>query len=238
MATSGITTFNLEIHEIVEEAFERCGLDLATAYDLRSARRSLNLLLLEWANTGVNLWRLEKDTLSLIDDAHEYALDSDTIDILDAVISDSTNTDIPAERISIEEWLSYPKKDTEGWPTQYAVQKGSDALKIFVYPEPNASYTFTFWKIRYIEDVGVYSNNPNVPRRFLPALVAGLAHHIAQKNPARRVSDPSGQAAELDGVGREHRLELAQEYERLFQQAREEDRSRSSLWLLPKGRRW
>jgi hypothetical protein len=241
MATSGTYTFNLDAVDIVEEAFERCSLELRTANDMETARRSLDLLLLEWANDQVNIWTLEYATLAMVATTTSYSLPSETVDVLDAVVretSGSTNNDVPSERISIEEYLNRTDKDAAGRSVQHAIHRGRDALTLYVYPAPDKAYTFLYWKMRYVEDVGALSNNVDIPRRFLPALIAGLAYKIGEKNQAKQLlDDVTGRMKYVDGVQPQQLALLKGNYLETYQKAREEDRDRASLIATPKLRR-
>lgn len=242
MATSGTVAFNLEIHEIIEEAYENCGMDLQkmSAQRLSTARRSLDLLLQEWNNDSVNLWTLEQSTQSLSSGANSYSLAADTIDVLDAVIRDSSSIDFPLHRMSIQEYLDVPNKTQEGKPTSYAVQRGVSTPTLYVWPDPPTSpvYTLVYYRIRQIQDSGVYSNNPDVPRRFLPALVYGLSYKLALKHPPKYEIGNDGRKVQFDGVDPSHRDFLKMEYMGVFQAAKDADRERTSLYAIPSvGRR-
>ena len=134
MATSGTTTFNLDVDQVIEEAFERCGLNSRSGYDLKSARRSLNIMLAEWANRGINLWTVELRTKTLTASTSSYTLDSDLIDILEAVLytTGNTTTDVEVDRISRAEYLNISKKTTEGTPVQYFLQRGSSTPTLYL----------------------------------------------------------------------------------------------------------
>ena len=144
MATSGTTTFNLDVDQVIEEAFERCGLNSRSGYDLKSARRSLNIMLAEWANRGINLWTVELRTKTLTASTSSYTLDSDLIDILEAVLytTSNTTTDVEVDRISRAEYLNIAKKSTEAVPTQYYLLRGQSTPKLYLYPTPDAADTF------------------------------------------------------------------------------------------------
>ena len=139
MATSGTYSFTLDVIEIIEEAYERCSIELRTGYDLVTARRSLNLLLQDWSNDGINLWTLDQVELTLAADTASYALASPALDVLDATIrvSGSTDLDYALERISMEQYLQIPDKTTSGQPAQYAVEKGRSGPTVYLYPRPS-----------------------------------------------------------------------------------------------------
>ena len=187
MATSGTSTFYLDITEIAEEAFERCGLQLRTGYDLRTATRSLNLLTIEWANRGINFWTVEKISTSLTADTATLTLPTDTIDIIEHWIrtgSGETQNDLQLDRFSVSQYSSVPNKNTTGRPVNIYIDKQGAAPVAYLWPTPDKVYTFGYQRIRRIEDTGaVGSTNPDVPARFLPALVSGLAQMISQKYP-------------------------------------------------------
>jgi|TARA_R110000782_G_scaffold238322_1_gene324729 hypothetical protein len=223
MATSGTTAFNLEISEVIEEAFERCGLQSKTGYDIETARRSLNLLSLEWVNRGLNFWTVEQGTKTLTAGTSTVAMDSDTVDLIQHWIRDGSGTsqsDLPISRFSVSQYSSIPNKLTEGRPVNLYIDKQRDAPIVYFWPTPDKAYTFVYQQIRRIEDTGaVGSTNPDVPARFLPALVSGLAYMISQKYPQAFVRSP----------------ELKAEYEFQWQLAEQEDRDRASVHFVPGG---
>ena len=246
MATSGTYTFTMDNLDIIEEAFDLAGIESRTSKDLDRAIRSLELLLLEWSNDQVNLWTVDQQTVNLTSGTVSYTLDDETIDVLSAVARDTTNgnNDVPSNRISIEEYLDKPDKDIAGIPTHFSVLRGRTASTLYVWPVPdNGNWQlvfmqFVYWRMRYLQDAGGYTDNPEVPDRFLPALVAGLAWKISQKYPARYIlNQATGQPVEVDGVTKQHRDELAMEYGKLYQAAKYEDRDRASLYALPRMRR-
>ena len=219
MTTSGTTTFNLNIDEIIDEAFERCGMQITTGNQLKSARRSLNLIFLEWASRGLNLWTIEEEVLLLSNTSPEYNLPTDTVDILSAVIRDysqGTAIDISIERISRAEYLDVPNKTVLARPSQYYVQRTIQP-KVFLYPAPGAGgpYELRYYRIRRIEDAGDYTNTPDVDFRFLPCLIAGLSYQLSLKYASDRT------------VG------LKQLYEEEFARAASEDRDRASVYFVP-----
>ena len=136
MATSGTNTFDLDVDQLIEEAFERCGINSRSGYDLKSARRSLNIMLAEWANRGINLWTVELRTKTLTASTTSYTLDSDLVDILEAVLftTTDTTTDIEVDRISRAEYLNISKKSTEGTPVQYFLERGASTPTLYLYP--------------------------------------------------------------------------------------------------------
>ena len=223
MATSGTATFNLEIAEVIEEAFERCGLQSKTGYDIETARRSLNLMSLEWANRGLNFWCVEQGTASTTASTSTITLPADTVDLIEHWIREGTGTsqnDQPLSRFSVSQYSTIPNKLTEGRPVNIYIDKQGAAPVTYLWPTPDKVYTFTYQRIRRIEDTGaVGSTNPDVPARVLPALVSGLAFRISQKYPEAFVR--SG--------------ELKAEYEFQWQLAEQEDRDRASVHFVPGG---
>lgn len=223
MATSGTTTFDLDLNTIVEEAFERAGGELRTGKDLRTARRSLNLLLAEWANRGVNLWTFEEGSIPLVQGTITYTLPADTIDIMDCVVRTGTGTsqsDINISKISLSTYASIPSKNTQGRPIQVWVDRQLAAPEINVWPVPDSTgtYTFVYWKLRRLEDAGDGINTQDVPFRFLPCLVAGLAYYLAMKIP--------------DGISRIEMLKAS--YEEQWKLAADEDREKADIRLAPR----
>ena len=217
MATSGTNSFNLDVDEVIQEAFERCGLHARSGYDLKSARRSLNLLLAEWANRGINLWTVELRTQTLTASTTSYTLDSDLIDILEAVVykASDTTTDMEVDRISRAEYLNISKKSTEAVPTQYYLLRGQSTPTLYLYPTPDAADTFKYWGLTKIQDAGDYEDELDVPTRFLPCLTAGMAYYVSLKKSPERTPL------------------LKQLYEEEWQRASEEDRPRSSFYAIP-----
>ena len=224
MATSGTTTFNLNLNEVVEEAFERAGSELRSGYDLRTARRSLNLLFAEWANRGVNMWTFEQGSETLVAGTATYDLPDDTVDLLEHVIrtgagSSSTQADLTITRISVSTYATIPNKLQQGRPIQILVER-LETPRVTVWPVPDDSQTYTlvYWRMRRIEDAGNGVNTMDVPFRFLPALVAGLAYYLALKLP--------------DGISR---LDvLKQQYDEAWSTAADEDREKAAIRLVPR----
>ena len=217
MAPSGTNAFDLDVDDVIQEAFERCGLHSRSGYDLKSARRSLNLLLAEWANRGINLWTVELRTQTLTASTTSYTLDSDLIDILEAVVykASDTTTDMEVDRISRAEYLNISKKSTEAVPTQYYLLRGQSTPTLYLYPTPDAADTFKYWGLTKIQDAGDYEDELDVPTRFLPCLTAGMAYYVSLKKSPERTPL------------------LKQLYEEEWQRASEEDRPRSSFYAIP-----
>jgi len=226
MAVETTATFNLDVNDITQEAFERAGVDLRTGYELRTARRSLNLLALEWQNRGLNLWTIEEKNVSFTEGTVSYTLEADTIDIIDAVIrTDPGDTakqiDAAMSRISPVTYATIPNKLDKGRPNQYWVDRQREAPVVYVYPTASSDYTtaqFVYWKERRLKDTGDKgSNNYDVPARFLPALVSGLAYKIALKTP-----EAAGRVAGLK-----------QDYDEQYDIAAGEDRVKAPLRMVP-----
>ena len=229
---SGTSSFNLDLNNLVEEAFERCGSELRTGYDLRTARRSLNLLTIEWANKGINLWTIEQGEIPLVQGQIAYDLPVDTIDLLDQVVRTGTGqnqTDINITRISESTYITIPNKNAQGRPIQVWINRQSGASyptgvkypQINVWPAPEQSnyYTFVYYRLRRIQDAGEGGTHmQDIPFRFLPALVAGLAFYMSMKIPEAMDRVPF----------------LKAEYQEAFQLAADEDREKASLRLAPR----
>ena len=300
MSTSGTATFNLPFNELAEEAYERCGIEVRTGYQLRTARRSLNIMTIEWANRGINLWTIEQGEIPLVQGQVAYPLPADTIDLLDHVIRQNqttiNQTDINITRISESTYASIPNKLAQGRPIQVWInrqtnatydagitlsstitstdtsitvsdgsvlgaagyiqigseqiyytsilgntlqlcnrgQNGTTAVlhtagaaisvvnntTINIWPTANAggSYTFVYWRMRRIQDAGTGTKNADIPFRFIPAIVAGLAYHICVKQPE----------------GADRIAMLKEQYEEQFRLAADEDREKASLRLAPR----
>lgn len=223
MATSGTATFNLDINEIIEEAYERAGLGRAfSGNDYRTARRSLNLLGQDFANRGINLWTIEDSTLSLTSGTASYTLPADTVSILDHSIRTGTGTsqsDLTITRMSLGEYAGISSKNTQGRPVKIYIERLRDAPQITLWPVPdNNTYTLVYYRIRRIEDSAAGANNQyDAPTRFLPAIISGLAYQLALKNPS--VTD---------------RITLLKQvYEEDFNLAATEDRDRSDFRIVP-----
>jgi len=225
MATSGTATFNMDFTEIAEEAWERAGREMRSGYDLRTARRSMNLLTIEWQNRGINMWTIEEGAVNLTEGTATYNLPADTIDLLEHVIRTgsgnvSTQSDLNISRISVSTYASIPNKLSQGRPIQIYVDRGQANPSVTVWPVPDASSTYVlkYWRMRRIEDAGSGVETPDVNFRFLPCLVAGLAYYIAQKDPELMSRVPM----------------LQTEYERQFDLAAQEDREKATLSLVPR----
>jgi len=232
--TTGTTSFNLDLNNLVEEAFERCGSELRTGYDLKTARRSLNLLTIEWANRGINLWTIEQGVIPLVQGQIEYDLPADTIDLLDHVVRTGTGqnqTDISISRVSSSTYITIPNKNAQGRPIEVWINRQTGATNpaptgvqyptINVWPAPDQSnfYTFVYFRLRRIQDAGEGGTyTQDIPYRFLPCMVAGLAFYLSQKIP--------------EAIDRVQFLKA--EYEQAFQLAADEDREKAPIRLAPR----
>jgi hypothetical protein len=302
MTTSSTTAFNLDLNDLIEEAFERCGLELRTGYDFRTARRSLNLMTVEWANRGINLWTVEQGQITMNTGQATYALPNDTIDLLDQTIRQNNGTtnqiDINISRISEPTYMTIPNKLTQGRPIQvwinrqsgqtntiasttlngaidaddttitltstiglatsgfikvdnetivYSNISGNQLLNcsrgqantiaashltgasvfaqnlpsINVWPTPNAGggYVFVYYRLRRMQDAGNGVTDQDIPFRFIPCMVAGLAYYIAIKKPE---------------VSPDRIVMLKTDYEQQFQLAAEEDREKAPIRFVPR----
>ena len=188
MATSDTTAFDMDFTEIAEEAWERAGREMRSGFDLRTARRSLNLMSIEWQNRGINLWTIDEGVIPLTVGVGQYSLPADTIDLLEQVIRTDANTsnqqDLTINRISVSTYSTIPNKVTQGRPIQVWVERLRDNPRVNVWPLPDrAGYVFKYYRMRRIQDAGDGSNTADMPFRFLPCLVAGLAYFISMKVP-------------------------------------------------------
>jgi len=214
MAVSSSTDFELDVSDYIEEAFERCGLEVRTGYDLKSAKRSLNLMLAEWANRGLNQWTIAQSTQALTESTGTYTLDSKIIDILSVVVRRS-NTDYALDRISRDAYLSIPTKSTEGRPSQFFLDRQiSPVLKLWPVPE-NSTDVIYYDALTRMDDADTYVNTLDVPFRFYPCLAAGLAYYISIKRAPNK--------AQL----------LKAVYEEELERAMTEDRDRASFKVVP-----
>lgn len=214
MTTSGSKNFELQVDDYIEEAFERCGLEFKTGYDARTAKRSLNLLLADWANRGLNQWTIKQRTLSLTSGTSSYVLSNDVIDILSAVCRRS-GSDITLSRISRDDYLTIPNKSSEGRPSQFFLDR-QIIPNLYLYNTPdNSTDTIVYDALVRMEDVDDLTNTLDLPFRFYPCLAAGLAYYIAIKKAPNRIQM------------------LKAIYEEEFERARTEDRDRSSFNVSP-----
>lgn len=225
MTISGVAAFNMDLTEIVEEAFERVGAELRTGYDLRTARRSLNLMFADWANRGINMWTFEQGSIALIPGTATYDLPSDTVDLLEHVIrtgagSASTQADLNITRISVSTYATIPNKLQQARPIQVWIERRQETPRITVWPVPDNSttYTFVYWRLKRIDDAGNGVNTMDVPFRFLNCMVAGLAYYLALKVP--------------NGT---QRLDvLKAQYDEAWDLASSEDREKAAVRFVPR----
>ena len=240
MTTSGATSFNLDVNNLIEEAFERCGKELRTGYDFRTARRSLNLLTAEWANRGVNLWTIEQGQIAMVQGQVAYELPIDTVDLLEHVIRTGTGqnqADLTITRISVSTYATIPNKLAQGRPIQVWVDRqsgatyplggrpvgtnastGVDHPQIYVWPTPEQSnyYTFVYWRMRRVQDAGNGTTTQDIPFRFLNCMVAGLAYYLSMKLAPERMEA------------------LKFQYDEQWKYAAEEDRDKSAVRFVPR----
>lgn len=214
MAVSGSTDFELDVSDYIEEAFERCGLEVKTGYDLKTAKRSMNLMFAEWANRGLNQWTIVQRTQALTTGTASYNLDSDVIDVLSMVVR-RDNTDISIEKISRDEFLNIPNKSTQGRPSQFFIDRQiTPVAKIWPAPE-NSTDVLIYDCLTRLDDADTYTNTVDVPFRFYPCLAAGLAYYLAIKRAPDRIQL------------------LKSVYEEEFDRALSEDRDRASFNVAP-----
>jgi len=303
MTTTGVSTFNLDLNDLIEEAFERCGKELRTGYDFRTARRSLNIMTIEWANRGINLWTIEQGQIPININASQisYPLPIDTIDLLDTVIRTGTGqnqTDININRISESTYSTIPNKNATGRPIQVWIDRQSgninmsatttlsagiastdttinvtsaanlatqgyinigsetilyqnvsgnqllncyrgvnnttaaahssgDSVTVTRLPNVNiwptgvsgTQYTLIYWRLRRLNNAGDGVNTEDIPFRFIPAMVAGLAYYLSVK---------------LEGVASDRIMGLKADYEQQFQLAADEDREKAPIRFVPR----
>jgi|TARA_E500000318_G_C3550802_1_gene208803 hypothetical protein len=223
MATSGSKDFELDVADYVEEAFERCGLELRTGYDLKTANRSLNLMLAEWANRGLNQWTVNQKVLAMVKDTTSYTIDATnptaTIDVLDVFIRETiggVSTDVPLNRMSRSEYANLSTKATTGKPNQYFVDKQiSPTVTVWPAPDQSSKYSLYLNVLSRMDDADAGANTMQIPFRFYPCLAAGLAYYLALKRAPEKV-------AMLKGL-----------YEEEFQRALSQDEDRASFRIAP-----
>jgi hypothetical protein len=227
MTTSGTTAFNMDLTEIVEEAFERAGGELRTGYDLRTASRSLNLMFSQWANKGLNMFTYEQGMINLIPGQATYNLPADTVDLLEHVIrtgagSQSTQADLTITRISVSTYATIPNKLQQARPIQVWIER-LDTPRFTVWPVPDNSqpYVFVYWRLRRMQDAGTGVNTMDMPFRFYEAMTAGLAYHLALKIPG----------------GMERLGILKQQYDEAWDLASSEDREKAAVRFVPRAAR-
>ena len=218
MALSGSTNFEPNVTEFIEEAFERCGVELRTGYDLKTAKRSINLMLAEWANRGLNQWTIEQGTQTVTEGTTDYSLNSNIIDILDVVVRRTVNqvqTDIGMDRVSRSEYLNIPNKTTKARPTQFFLDKlNTPVLKVWPAPE-NSTDILVFNKLVRMDDADNAIDTMDMPFRFYPCFVAGLAYYLSMK----RSPDKTPQLKAI--------------YDEEFRRAADQDEDKASFRIRP-----
>ena len=223
MATSGTYSFSMDIDEVIQEATEMIGGEITLGEEPRSARRSINLLLQDWQNRGIQLWTVGATAVTVTTSTTAYSLADHNIDILEAVInvqSGDGSTDLQLNRISMEEYLKIPRKTQTGRSSQYAVRRDRDNIVVSLWPLPdNSTNILKLETVKYIEDVSRSNQTADVSRRFLPCLTAGTAYFMAMKRP---------------GVDMNRIQMIKGEYEERLLRAQEEDKERASLFLRPR----
>ena len=229
MTVSGTTAFNLDFTEIAEEAWERAGREMRSGYDLRTARRSFNLMTIEWQNKGINMWTIDEGYINLIQGQSTYDLPADTIDLMEHVIRTgqgnvSTQADLTITRISVSTYATIPNKLQQARPIQIWIERLRDNPRVTVWPIPEQGtalqpyYVLKYWRLRRIDDAGTGVNTADMNFRFLPAATAGLAYHIALKIPEAMDRVPM----------------LKQVYDESFELAAGEDREKAAIRFVPR----
>ena len=224
MATSGVANFNLDLAEVVEEAFERAGGELRTGYDLRTARRSLNLMFADWANRGLNMFTYEQGTQVLTPGVATYVLPTDTVDLLEHVIRTgagnvSTQADLTITRISVSTYATIPNKLQQARPIQIFIERlNTPRFTVWPVPDDTQTYTLVYYRLRRIQNAGDGVDTMDMPFRFLPCMVAGLAYHLALKIPG---------GGERLGI-------LKEQYDSAWALAAEEDREKAAIRFVPR----
>jgi hypothetical protein len=214
MTTSGSRDFNLDVAEVIEEAYERCGLEVRTGYDAKTARRSMNLMFADWANRGLNLWTVKEANFTVTQGTSSYSLASDVVDVLEVVVRRSS-TDFEVQRISRSDYATVPNKTTQGRPSQYYLDRQiTPVMYLWSTPE-NSTDQVRYYYVRRIEDADTLVNTTDMPFRFFPCMVAGLAYYISMKRAPDRIQM------------------LKTVYEEEFQRAADEDQGRTPLKLQP-----
>ena len=229
MAISGVANFDMNFTELAEEAWERAGREMRTGYDLRTARRSANIMMAEWANRGINMWTIESGSIPLVQGTATYNLPADTVDLLEHVIrtgsgNSATQSDLTITRISVSTYATIPNKLSQARPIQVYIDRKQEVPTITVWPIPDQGpsgspyYTFVYWRLRRMDNIDTGSNTADVNFRFLPCLTAGLAYYIAMKIP--------------EGMQRLGMLKA--EYESQWQLAADEDREKAADRFVPR----
>src|SRR5210317_576558 len=220
MATSGTTAFDLSIDDIIEEAYERCGLQTNSGYDLKKARTSLNILFSEWGNRGIHLWKTELQEVALVSGTSTYNTPSTTNDVLEAYISTGSGsgdyTDISLTKIDRSTYAALPNKGSTGTPSQYYVDRQlTPTITLYLTPDATTYTYLHYYTLNRIEDAGAYGNNADLPFRFIPCMISGLAFYLSLK-----YSPDKTQALKLY-------------YEDELKRALDEDGQRTSVFISP-----
>ena len=229
MATSGLASFNMDFAEVAEEAWERAGREMRSGYDITTARRSMNLLTIEWQNRGINMWTITEGSQNLTKGMTSVALSSETagrdmVDVIEQtiVVNDGSGVqdqnELTINRMSVSDYANITNKAAKGRPNKMYLERGTDTNVAYFWPVPDRDYTLKFWYLRRIQDAGEGNFTPDMPYRFLPCLVAGLAYYIAMKTP------------ELSGRG----MMLKEIYDEQFEMAASEDRTKVPARFVPR----
>lgn len=222
MTTSGTVAFAPDLTDLVEEAYARCGYEGRSGWDMRTARFSLNVMLSEWASRGVNLWTLESGAIPLTAGVATYDLPVDTVDLLEHITRTGTaqsQQDINLTRISVSTYSTIPNKNATGRPLQIWIERlNSPRVTLWPVPDSSTPYTMVYWRLRRIQDAGDGANTADMPFRFIPALVAGLAYHLALKVP--------------NGLERVQLLKA--QYDEAWDLCATEDRDRAAVRFVPR----
>jgi hypothetical protein len=217
MATSGSQDFKLDVAELIEEAYELIGLEMRTGYDARKARRSLNIMFQDWTNRGINLWKVVQVSQTMTSGTANYAMNAYDIDVLEAVVR-RNGIDYSLDRITREDYLNLPNKAQTGRPTQLYVERTATP-SFYVWPTPeNSTDVVITYRVQRIQDADTLTNDVDVPSRFIPAMVSGLAYYMALKNAPDRAQG------------------MKMIYEEDFARAANEDTERGSLRIRPDNR--
>jgi len=230
VATSATFAFTLDIAEIMEESYERVGKEMLTGYDYKTARRSLDLLLLEWQNKGLNLWTIKNASQALTAGTGSDTLSAEKLDIVEGLLRTnegdaSKQSDLSMKRVSVSNYARQTNKLITGRPIQYWIQRAPEAITVHLWPVPDSStaYIFNYYYIERIEDTGKPANNTiDVPDRYLPALVSGLAYYIGLKTPSAVAMIPT----------------LKEVYDEQWNLASDAAREKASLFIKPGGYRF
>ncbi len=228
MTLSGTTTFDVDMVEAIEEAFERCGLESRNGWDARTARRSINFMLADWANRGQNMWAVEERNQTLTYGDGEYTLGTDVVDLIETMIQlPATGADggpirYNCDRVSVSQHATRVNPGLLGRPIEIYINRQQAAPVVHLWPLPGEGgpFVLNYWVLRRFDDAGAYTNTADVPFRFLPAFISGLAYHVAEK---KRTDDPN------------LILRLQQRYEADWQRAADEDREKATWRQVPKG---